>query len=79
MPRRIELHSGSREKLCRAIDKFWAENDYAPTVRELKELAGMSSTSVVYWHLGVLEDEGRITRKKGTARTIRTVSNDFSI
>lgn len=43
----------------------------SPTVREIAEGCGISSTSVVTYYLGRLEEEGRITRPDlGTACSI---------
>ncbi len=40
-----------------------------PTVREIAAACGIKSTSCVHKHLLLLEQEGRITRKDGSARS----------
>ena len=44
---------------------------YAPSVEEIREYAGLSSTSVVYYWLNKLRIEGRLTWEDGKARTLR--------
>ena len=34
-----------------AIDRFWWENHYPPTTRDLMRMTGISSTSVVRYHV----------------------------
>jgi hypothetical protein len=51
-----------------AIDRFWRENHYPPTVRDLMRMTGISSTSAVRYHLVKLADvriakRGRIIPK----------------
>lgn len=42
------------------IEDFWAEFRTAPSVRELVDRTGLSSTSVVYSRLGWLVEQGEI-------------------
>jgi len=48
---------------------------YPPTIREIGEYAGISSTSVVNYNLNVLQREGYIVRDKTVSRGIRLVEN----
>jgi len=52
------------------IKKYIKETGYPPTVREIAKGCGMSSTSVVTYHLAKLERQGKITRTSYTARGI---------
>lgn len=47
---------------------------YAPSIREIMELAGISTTSVVAYHLSRLEAAGVIERALGAARAMRVVA-----
>ncbi|MCE7937082.1 MAG: hypothetical protein DYG90_00480 [Chloroflexi bacterium CFX6] len=46
------------------------KHGHAPTVREIGRGVGISSTSVVLYHLGKLVKAGRIVRDFNTARAI---------
>jgi repressor LexA len=52
------------------IRKFVEEKDYAPTIGEIQKALGISSTSVVDYHLRALEEEGFITREPEVSRGI---------
>lgn len=64
----------SREKIIRFLKAFMKENGYSPTVREICQGVGLSSSSTVYKHLEILKDKGIITWNPSIARTIRFVS-----
>ena len=59
----------SRQKILDYLNQA-AEEDYTPTVREICEATGLSSTSTVHAHLKILEENGYITRSRGH-RSIR--------
>ncbi len=63
-----------REKVLEYVRWFVAEYGYAPTVREIGDGVGLTSTSTVHHHLVTLQSEGRIELSAGKARTIRVVS-----
>lgn len=52
------------------ISRFVERNGYSPTVREIADGLGIS-TSTAYYHLTQLRDEGRISYKPGMSRTIK--------
>jgi repressor LexA len=54
----------------RCIGDFIDEHQYPPSVRDLKALLPISSTSVVNYRLERLEHFGLITRSPGLSRTI---------
>lgn len=62
------------EELLGFIRSYVATHGFGPTVREIGLAMGMSSTSVVSYHLAILESEGRIRRARGKARTLQIVS-----
>ncbi len=50
--------------------EFIATHDYAPSLREIADHFGLSSTATVHEHLRNLEDSGYIQSVKGEARSI---------
>ena len=50
-----------------------SENERIPSVREICEATGLSSTSTVHLHLNTLEQRGLIEREHGVNRCIRIV------
>lgn len=58
--------------------KLKIENEHiTPTIREICDNVGLSSSSSVFNHLKSLEKEGKIIMEKGKSRSIRLV-NDIS-
>jgi len=72
MPKRHELSKRQR-RILRAIRDFVDENGYPPSIRQLCELADISSTSVASYNLDILQREGYITRDPEVSRGIRLV------
>ena len=62
-----------KEKIYNFIVEFMTSNGYSPSVREICSAVGLSSVSTAHAYLQVLLDEGRITMKNNTARTISLV------
>lgn len=63
---------GTRQaRVLAAIRDHWAEVGYGPTLREIQVRAGISSTSVVAYHVQALLGQGLIVSHPGKARTIR--------
>ncbi len=56
------------------IDRFTSEYGYPPTIRQIGENVGISSTSVVNYNLNKLEQEGYIARDLKVSRGIRLVN-----
>ena len=48
------------DTMLTTIKGYWLANRCSPTVRELRDLCGLSSISLVLVHLRELEAEGRI-------------------
>lgn len=67
---------GLSEKQTRMLDFikiFSLESGYPPTIREIGEAVGISSTSVVNYNLNVLQREGLIFRDRTVSRGIKLV------
>ena len=57
------------------IREFLNENHFPPSIREIGENVGISSTSVVKYNLDILERRGYIQRDPDISRAIRLVEN----
>jgi repressor LexA len=62
-----------REKILEYIRYFFDERGYAPTVRDIMKGCSISSTSLVQYHLNILEKEGQIRRDPEVFRSIQLV------
>jgi repressor LexA len=62
-----------QEKIYNIVKKFIDENGYAPSVREIGKIAGVTSTATVFDHMKKLKEKGYINYIKGKPRTIRIV------
>lgn len=60
--------SERQRKILQFIVTFVNENEFPPTIREIGEQVGISSTSVVNYNLAKLEELGLITRRKEVSR-----------
>lgn len=60
----------TRENIVGFISRFKEDKGYAPTVKEIAEQCGISSLSVVQYHLDHLEGAGIIKRDRNKARSI---------
>jgi repressor LexA len=62
--------SDKRIRILKFIREFIGNRGYAPTIAEILRACGISSKSVVEYHLRVLEKEGRIKRDPEISRAI---------
>ena len=63
--------SDTRSRILDFIRGFLDERGYAPTVRDIVKGCNISSSSVVQYHLNVLEEQGHIRRDPEVFRSIR--------
>lgn len=59
------------------IQRFLADRNYPPTVRDIVAGCGISSTSVAVYNLDILEREGCIRRHREVSRGIELVGGSF--
>jgi len=59
-----------QEELLDYIKEYIDEHGYAPSIREMRDSVGISSTSVVVHYLNVLSKNGFIKREERKARAI---------
>jgi repressor LexA len=60
-----------QQRILRAINDFAAEHGYPPSVREIGERVGLSSSSTIHAHLKALEKRGLISRDPTKPRAMR--------
>lgn len=63
--------SERQRKILGFIVDFTEVNDYPPTIREIGEKVGISSTSVVNYNLGKLEEMELLSRQREVSRGLR--------
>ncbi len=61
------------------IRNFHHNNGYPPTIRQIGEAVGISSTSVVNYNLNKLEKDGYLTRDLKVSRGLRLVEDTNSV
>lgn len=66
-----ERLSERQREMLSFIGKFSRENGYPPTIRQIGEAVGISSTSVVNYNLNKLERDGYLTRDLKVSRGLR--------
>ena len=62
-----------REKIYDFIVSFMTNKGYSPSIREIGDAVGLSSTSSVFNQLMNLQDDGLIKMQNGKSRTISLV------
>ena len=60
-----------QQEIFDIIKKYIEKKKIPPTVREIGEIAGLTSTSTVQGYINILEREGFISKDKGCCRSIR--------
>src|SRR5207302_11451984 len=65
--------SDRQKNILKYIEDYVDERGYPPSIREIGDRVGISSTSVVDYNLRVLEREGRIRRDREVSRGLELV------
>ena len=65
--------SGKQQSILRFIRDFIRDKDYPPSIRDIQDGCGISSTSVVDYNLKALERMGYIRRDREVSRAIELV------
>ncbi len=68
--------SERQEAILAFLSDYIGENGYPPSIREIGDAAGISSTSVVSYNLKRLEEKGYIDRDPEVSRGLRLTSED---
>jgi repressor LexA len=66
--------SGKQEVILRFIQRFYLDNRYPPTIREIQEHCRITSTSVVDYNLKALVEKGFLRRNPKISRGIELTS-----
>jgi len=69
--------SKRQQDILEFVSEYWRQHRRPPTVREIKEGLGLSSTSVVNHHLEALARKGYIERDHGVSRGVKVVGADY--
>jgi repressor LexA len=67
--------SERQEKILKYIEAYVDERGYPPSIREIGDRVGISSTSVVDYNLKVLERDGYIRRDREVSRGLELVGS----
>src|SRR5215831_21178945 len=70
--------SERQKNILKYIQSYVDERGYPPSIREIGDKVGISSTSVVDYNLRVLEREGRIRRDREVSRGLELVGTGRS-
>ena len=73
MARKSSGLSERHKKILKFLDEYQAKFGFPPSIREIGDRTGISSTSVVNYYLAQLENQGYIEREKNISRGIRLV------
>src|SRR5437588_4597066 len=65
--------SDRQQNILKYIEDYVDERGYPPSIRDIGDKVGISSTSVVDYNLRVLEREGRIRRDREVSRGLELV------
>lgn len=76
VPRPISLR---QQRILDVIRRALTERGYPPSVREIGDAVGLTSSSSVAHQLGVLEARGWIRRDPGTARGLTVLDSSDSL
>jgi repressor LexA len=71
--------SDKQQRIIEFIQQFWGDRGYPPTVRDIVNGCGISSTSVVDYNLNILEREGHIRRHSGISRGIELIRRSLAM
>ena len=66
----MKVLSPRQRKIIGFLNRFWVDRGYPPTVRDIVNGCGISSTSVADYNLDLLEKKGYIRRHAGVSRGI---------
>lgn len=71
--------SSRQQAILDFIRDFSAKANYPPTLREIGQAVGISSSSVVNYNLNILEQKGLIEREREKSRGIKLINNALKL
>lgn len=75
MPR--DINQGKTDQILMFIQVFSAEKGFGPTMREIGEAVGLSSTSTVAGYLNRMSKAGLVSSIPGSPRSIRIIEQEM--
>ena len=69
----------SAQKILDAIDQYWIEHRYAPSIRDIEDLSYIGPKSNILVHLRRLRSAGLILFDDNVSRSVRTAKMDHII
>ncbi|HBT95656.1 MAG TPA: transcriptional repressor LexA [Coriobacteriia bacterium] len=72
----VKTLSGRQQEILDFLSDFTTKNGYPPSVREIGEAVGLSSSSTVHSHLNALETKGFIKRDPSSARALTVLDRE---
>lgn len=66
--------SEKQQDILRFLERFITDHDYPPSIRDIQQGCGISSTSVVDYNLKRLEEKGLIRRDREVSRAIELLN-----
>ena len=69
--------SESKDLIMACIERSFARDGHAPTVREICAATGLTSTDTVQGHIDMLIRDGYLTRGTGRGRILRLTSKRY--
>jgi len=74
----MRVLSSKQQRIIDFIHRFLVDRGYPPTIRDIVDGCGISSTSVVDYHLNILAKEGYIRRHPEVSRGIELLTRSFT-
>ncbi len=71
--------SARQNRMLDFIRKFFTDHGRPPTIREIGEAVGISSTSVVNYNLNILQEKGYILRDREVSRGVKLVDREVAV
>jgi len=71
--------SAKQQRIIDFIHRFLVDRGYPPTVRDIQSGCGLSSTSVVAYHLNILEAGGYLYRHPEVSRGIELLTRSLTL
>ncbi|MFC2024369.1 transcriptional repressor LexA [Chloroflexota bacterium] len=71
--------SQKQQAIVRFIERFYQDRGYPPTIRDIGQSCGISSTSVVSYNLNILERGGYLRRHSDIARGIELTARSEAL
>ncbi|MEG2457635.1 MAG: transcriptional repressor LexA [Bacilli bacterium] len=74
----MEKLTSRQDQILSVVKKFIAKHGYSPSIREIGEIIGLSSTATVYTHLQHLISKGYLHQTEFKSRTLEVlVPNEY--